>query len=42
MSKTKATKQAAGFSAEERAAMRERVREMKADAAKANGEVQVL
>jgi len=44
MKKTSASagKQAAGFSAEERAAMRERVREMKADAAKANGEAQVL
>jgi len=42
MSKTKAGEKTAGFSAEERAAMRERARELKADAAKANGEKEVL
>jgi hypothetical protein len=44
MKKTPAAggKESAGFSAEERAAMRERARELKADAAKANGEQEVL
>jgi uncharacterized protein YdhG (YjbR/CyaY superfamily) len=35
-------RKATGFTAEEKAAMKERVREMKADAAKANGETEVL
>ena len=39
---SKASKASAGFSAEERAAMRERAQELKAEAAKADGESAVL
>ena len=38
----KSTKASSGFTAEERAAMRERARELKADARKADGEKDVL
>jgi uncharacterized protein YdhG (YjbR/CyaY superfamily) len=39
---TSASKSFAGFSAEERAAMKDRVRELKAEAAKADGESELL
>jgi uncharacterized protein YdhG (YjbR/CyaY superfamily) len=39
---TSARKTSAGFSAEERAAMKERARELKAEAAKADGESELL
>jgi uncharacterized protein YdhG (YjbR/CyaY superfamily) len=42
MAPTKTGKASPGFSAEEKAAMRERTRELKAEAAKADGETEVL